>query len=293
MSEPTMVKLRLDAPVDNVWHALTDEDELRGWFAEHANVRLPDTYEFWGRYTPDGAHPSQRLLQAEHNVLRFTWRISDTDTEVTIALEPEGDKSTILTLTQTNLPGFADMVSSVGELSVVFTFWSLSLANLADHLTGRDLTARCDYTSTDLRADMLIDASRHAVYESIADPEIFSRWFGVQTDVDRRVGGHWAMGAANVGPTATIVRLDDDAAMALEWPDGMVETWELADAAGGTKLTYVQSGFADANRLHGGWAGAVAGLAELRRYHELPDWHPMWLATHVTGTPEGITTSGN
>lgn len=290
MTDPIMLRLRLAAPVDDVWHALTDPERLRAWFTEHATVALPDTYEFWGRYTPDGAHPSQRLLHAADHTLRFAWHIGDTDTDVEITLTDESPKSTVLTLTQTNLPGFADMVYGDTILSAVYTFWSLSLANLADHVAGRPLTARCDYTTTDLRAEMLIDAVRHAVYSSLADPAVFGKWFGVNVSAEPGVGGRWAMGPSSDAPHARIVRLDDDSAMALEWPDGMVETWELADSGGATKLTYVQSGFGDANRLHPGWAGAVAGLAELRRYHELPDWQPMWLAVHVPGTPDGIVT---
>ncbi len=291
MSDPIMLRLRLDAPVADVWHALTDPARLREWFTEHANVELPGTYEFWGRYTPDGDRASQRLSHAADGTLRYAWHIGDTDTEVEITLSEQSPRSTVLTLTQTNLPGFADMVHGDTILSAVYTFWSLALANLADHLAGRPLTARCDYTSTDLRAEMLIDADRHAVYESLADPAIFGKWFGVNVHAEPGVGGRWAMGPSGDAPSARIVRLDDDAAMALEWPDGMVETWELADSGGATKLTYVQSGFGDVNR-HAGWAGAVAGLAELRRYHEMPNWQPMWLAVRVPGTPEGVISLG-
>ncbi|HKQ41455.1 MAG TPA: SRPBCC domain-containing protein, partial [Pseudonocardia sp.] len=42
-----------------VHEALTDPAALRVWLAEHAEVDLPDRYEFWGRYTPDGAAPHQ------------------------------------------------------------------------------------------------------------------------------------------------------------------------------------------------------------------------------------------
>jgi uncharacterized protein YndB with AHSA1/START domain len=291
MTEPTTLRIRLDAPVDDVWHALTDTDRLREWLAEHARVHLPDTYEFWGRYTPDGAEPGQRLLSADGTTLRFAWRLGGTDTEVAIHLESETPTSTVLTLTQTNLPGFGDMVAGTDVLSLVYTFWALALANLADHVAGRPLTGRCDYTSTDLRADVVIDADRHAVYDSIADPSVFGRWFGVHVDAEPRVGGHWAMGTAGE-PAATIVRLDADSAMAIEWPDGMVETWELDGSRGRTRLTYVQSGFTDDHPPYGSWAGTVAGLAELRRYHEIPGWRPMWLAAHVPGTPEGVVAIG-
>ncbi|HVV20117.1 MAG TPA: SRPBCC family protein [Pseudonocardiaceae bacterium] len=289
MTEPTKLKLRIDAPVDDVWHALTDADALRAWFAEDVRVQLPDTYEFWGRYTPDGAEPRQRLLHAADGTLRYAWRIDGTDTTVEIRLAPETDKSTVLTLTQTNLPGFAEMVYGDSVLGEIHTFWTLALVNLADHVTGRALTGRCDYTATDLRAEVTIDADRHAVYQSLTDPAVFGKWFGANVSAEPEVGGRFAMGPLDSdAPTAHYVRLDADAAAALEWPDGMVETWELADSDGATRLTYVQSGFDDAHRGYAGWAGALAGLSELRRFHEIPDWRRMWLAVYVPGMPEGI-----
>jgi len=47
-----------------VYEALTDPAALRVWLAEHADVDLPGKYEFWGRFTPDGAEPHQRVLHA-------------------------------------------------------------------------------------------------------------------------------------------------------------------------------------------------------------------------------------
>ena len=55
----------MPAPPEAVYAALTDAAALRVWLAEHAEVALPDRYEFWGRYTPDGAEPHQRLLHAD------------------------------------------------------------------------------------------------------------------------------------------------------------------------------------------------------------------------------------
>ncbi len=36
-----------------------------------------------------------------------------------------------------------------------------------------------------------------------------------------------------------------------------------------------------------GWLG---GFAEPRRFHELPDWRPMWLDVAVPGMPDGMPT---
>jgi hypothetical protein len=42
------------------------------------------------------------------------------------------------------------------------------------------------------------------------------------------------------------------------------------------------------NPPYPGWAGWLAGLAELRRYHELPRWRPIWRQIEATGVPAGM-----
>ena len=76
MSEPMTCRARLAAPVEAVRHALTDPAELRVWLAEHAEVELPQRYAFWGRYTPEGDAPHQRLLHVDerHAALRLAAR---------------------------------------------------------------------------------------------------------------------------------------------------------------------------------------------------------------------------
>src|SRR4029453_9982451 len=73
MTELSELRLRavMPAPPEAVHAALTDAAALRVWLAEHAEVALPDRYEFWGRYTPDGAEPHQRVLHASERTLRL------------------------------------------------------------------------------------------------------------------------------------------------------------------------------------------------------------------------------
>jgi hypothetical protein len=39
----------------------------------------------------------------------------------------------------------------------------------------------------------------------------------------------------------------------------------------------VQSGFDTQQPPYAAWLGTLGGIAELRRFHELPDWHSIWL----------------
>jgi uncharacterized protein YndB with AHSA1/START domain len=98
VTEPMTLRVRLDAPIKHVYQALTDPAELRVWLAEHAEVDLPRTYAFWGRYTPEGDVPHQRVLHADDRTLRFAWPLDGEETTAEFALEEDGGEATILTL---------------------------------------------------------------------------------------------------------------------------------------------------------------------------------------------------
>ena len=53
----------------------------------------------------------------------------------------------------------------------------------------------------------------------------------------------------------------------------------------------VQSRFDVGSPPYGAWMGWLAGMAELRRYHELSDWRAIWLEVAVPGMPEGMLTT--
>ena len=193
MSEPMKVQARLSAPVGRVRQALTDPAELRLWLAEHAEVELPQRYEFWGRYTPEGDAPHQRLLHADDDTLRFGWLLDGVETTTEFQLTAEGTDSTVLTLTQSHFD-FAEAMSGSTIRGVLQTFWALSIANLAAHLEGKPLLPRTDFTSADLRGELVIAAPADKVWESLTDSEQASAWFGYPIGIEPWVGGRYAMG---------------------------------------------------------------------------------------------------
>jgi uncharacterized protein YndB with AHSA1/START domain len=271
-----------------VHHALTDAGALRVWLAEHAEVDLPGTYAFWGRYTPEGAAPHQRPLYADDRTLRFCWLLDGEDTTVEIGLAEEGAGATVLSLTQTHVPAWRDVVAGRGVRCMLATFWGLALANLADFLAGRELTPMCDFTSPRLRATVAIAGPPEDVYNSLVEPELFRQWFGVNMEIEPSVGGRWAMGGFDLeNSVARIVELVPGKKVALDW-GSLVETWELAGSAGRTHFTFAQSGFDDGHPPYAKWVGWLARVGELRRFHELADWSPAVLQHDVPGTPEKI-----
>lgn len=277
MPEPMMLRARIDAPIAEVWRALTDPAALRTWLAEKAEVELPNRYEFWGRYTPEGDAPHQRLLYAEDYALRFAWLLDGEDTTTEIQLAEDGPTSTILSLSQTHFD-FQDVLDGAVR-GVLETYWSLAIANLSDYLTGRELTGLTDFTSAELRGEITIAAPAAEVYESLIDSEKVTAWFGYPIEIEPFTGGRFAMGGIENNPDpAMIVDLVPGERLAVDWGPVGVATWELAESAGKTRLTYVQSGFDTEHPPYSGWTGIVSGLAELRRYHEIPNWRPIWLS---------------
>ncbi|HEY0450054.1 SRPBCC family protein [Actinophytocola sp.] len=290
MTTPLRLRARVDAPLTAVRRALTDAEALRTWLAEHAEVDLPHRYAFWGRHTPDGAEPNQRLLHVDDRTLRLEWTIEGQATTTEITVAPESTDATLIEVTQSHVPDHAVAVQE-GGLAVLVTFWSLAVANLIAYLEGREQTPKCDFTSRELHAHIDLPASPEEVYESLMDPAIFQRWAGARIDVERHVGGRWAMGGFdNVDQPARIVELDPAHKVTMEWPD-MVTTWELEGSAGKTRLTFVHSGF-DGEPPYAGWVGWLGGMAELRRFHEVPNWRSMWLGVEMPGIPDGVITIG-
>jgi len=286
------MRARTTAPVKEVWHALTDAAALRVWLAEHAEVELPGTYAFWGRSTPDGAEAHQRPLDTGEHTLRYAWRLDDVDTEVEFTLEEGEAGGTVIALLQSDVPAFGDPEAETSARGLLHTFWAMAIANLVDHLEGRPLTALVDLTSPVMRHEVVIDAPRSAVYASLVEPEQFARWFGAKVGIEPHVGGRFSMGGFELDPQgAKIVDVEPGVRMSIAW-ESMVTTWELQDADGRTKLTFVQSGFDEAHPPYDAWTGWLSGVAELRRYHELQDWHPIWLAVESPGVPQSMLTVG-
>lgn len=281
---------RLAAPVEAVRRALTDAAELRVWLAEHAEVELPQRYEFWGRYTPEGDAPHQRPLHVDDETLRFAWTLDGVETTTEFRLRAESADSTFLSVSQSHWD-FADVISG-GIRGVLQTYWCLSTANLALHLDGRPLLPKVDFTSTEMRGEIVIDAPMAKVFTSLTDSEQASAWFGHPIGIEPWVGGRYAMGGFESGHAAKVVDLDPGRKISVDWGPGGVTTWELAESHGKTKLTFVQSGFDEAQPPYAGWAGSLSGLYELRRYNEMTDWQPMWLTEEPSAEPETVTAAG-
>ncbi|GAB3437182.1 SRPBCC family protein [Flindersiella endophytica] len=264
-------QVRLDAPPEEVFEALTEEHALSIWLAEQAEVSLVDgQFEFWGRFTPEGEPGRQRLIEAvPGRLLRFAWLLDGVETTVEIGLKPAGPERTVATVTHSGCVPYQEVLAGKSQSvrGVMHTFWALSMANLADYVIGRKLTPMCDYTDDldpDRYADVLVDAELDAVYASIADEDRFADWFGARPSDIVLDGSAGVVAEPRPGEEITF-----------SWGGAGMVRWELSGTEGKTSLTFVQSGF-DRPADVSGWAGWLSGVAELRRMHELGDaWQPI------------------
>ena len=189
-----------------------------------------------------------------------------------------GGNATIIALTQSHFD-IQEAMSGSSIRGVLQTFWCLAIANLVDHVEGRPLTAQVDLTSEDLAAAVEIEAPAAAIFESLVDGEQVTRWFGFPFEIEPRDGGRYVMGSfEQPHHTAQIVGFEQDRKLVVDWGGGIgLSTWELEESGGATRLTMVSSGFAAGKPPYAGWLGNVSGLAELRRYHEVANWQPIWI----------------
>lgn len=269
MADPIRLRARLPASIGAARHAWTDPVALRAWLAESAEVEppeKPERYAFWGRYTPHGEEPRQRLLHLDDRTLRFSWRLGTEDTTVEVLLEDGA-----VTLSQTTFDG-EESGYPIGLALTVF--WSLALGNLVDHLSGRPITPRCDHTGPDLRTEVVIGAPRTAVFASLTESAQFSRWFGIRVEIEPYAGGSWAI--PDGGPIGTVGEVTPGRRLTLQEDSG-ISTWDLTDTGEGTRLTVGLSGFD--RPPYPSWTAWLSAISALRRYHELDDWRPIWLDT--------------
>jgi uncharacterized protein YndB with AHSA1/START domain len=229
------------------------------------------------------------VLYVDERTIRFAWTVAGVETTAQLELADDED-GTLVTLSQSDLPSFEEVLAdTAGARGALQTFWSLAIANLADYLSGRELTPRCDFTSAELHAEVVIGAAPDEVFDSMVQPEHFRRWFGANVDVEPYVGGRFAMGGFDLDPGgARFVEFEPGRKATLRFADGFTSSWELDGSDGRTRLTLVQSGFDPTNPPYPGWAGWLGGIAALRRYHELPRWHSIWREIDIPGVPAGM-----
>ncbi|HYO50643.1 MAG TPA: SRPBCC domain-containing protein [Chloroflexia bacterium] len=274
------IQLDIAATKSAIFRALTDSAELTSWFAEHADVSIPDKrYDFWGRFTPEtpgreqGGHP---LLDVEPDSrLRYGWNVRGADTVVEFNLE-ERAGGTLVVMRQENVR----TVEGVGEATLE-DFWFLSLENLRRHVDGNREKVRCDYSTLprtgDIRHQVMVDGPPEQVFDALIKPEQLERWIASKATVEPHAGGRYEFGWGEGIGAAKILEIVPNEKLAYSWQEDagteMVVTWTLEGSGGKTRLTLVHSGFAPDKETGGiqeGWLNFISWVKSIVEYG--PGW---------------------
>ncbi|MGC5743415.1 SRPBCC family protein [Chryseobacterium sp. NFX27] len=111
MNTPITVQYKINTPVEKVWKALTDTNEMKAWYFDIPDFTLEEG-EIFNFYEPGEEkkyhHQCQILEIVPNKKLKHTWsypELSDVVTTVTWELEKE-DIGTLITLTHDHIEGF-------------------------------------------------------------------------------------------------------------------------------------------------------------------------------------------
>ncbi|MBC7770719.1 MAG: SRPBCC domain-containing protein [Phycisphaerales bacterium] len=255
---------KIPAPPARVFTALTNADDLQGWFAEHAEVapHVGGAYRFWGKHTlgtpaPADAHGQITRFEPNKSVA-YTWRLQERDSEVSFEVEadPENAEASIVKGAHT----FAEAPAINRAKEMIDDLWRFNWGNFSAHLAGGQGKLLVDYAAKDpnVALSIYIDAPPSAVFRTLIDPEKIQQWFGVAAAVDPRIGGDWHLkmefekdGQKITSPPCMILDFVENERLAISWPDWRGDKsvpdqrvlWKLAPEGAGTRVELVHDGF--------------------------------------------------
>ncbi len=280
MTDSTEVSITIRRPPADVFAALSESDQVRQWFAEHADIDLAaGRYDFWGRYTP--GNPSRE--NGRHAVTSFepgtgfvfAWDVAGKQSSVRFGVRPEADGATIVTVRHTA----TDPGEDPGALMT--DYWCTALQNLRGWIETGAVAWRPDYASFpvhEVKLSLVANASVEDVFGALTEPEQLNRWIAESATVEAEAGGTFDFGWPDEwGRPVKILELDAPTRLVLGWADGpamsSVVTWELEGSDGATRITLVHNGFAD-ERTHedyyGGWGDFLVRLKYM--VEQGPSW---------------------
>jgi uncharacterized protein YndB with AHSA1/START domain len=287
---------KLPARPARVFAALTDANELKQWFAEHAEVepQVGGAYRFWGKHTygaPAREQATQKITKfTPSQALSYTWRIHDRDSEVafTIETDPESAEGSIVR----GVHAFAETPAINRAKEMVDDLWRFNWGNLSAHIGGGQGKMLLDYSGAkpEVALSIYIDAPPSAVFRTLIDPEKIQQWFGVAAAVDPRIGGDWHLKMDVEGmkaPACKILDYVEDQRLSITWPDWRGDktvpdqrvTWVLKPEGAGTRVDFLHDGFiraVDVSDYPFGWGwfnSRIAAVSEGKALDAVPEDH--------------------
>jgi len=176
--EALVIERTLDAPVELVWRALTDKDNIKHWSFDirEFEPRVGFEFQFYGGDKTTRYLHRCRVTDAVPNKrLAYTWRYEGHagDSLVTFELFSEG-KKTRLRLTHEGLdtfpklPAFAKANFGAGWTEITGSLKSFVETRRSEKLVG----------DREIAATRILDAPRELVWKVWTDPDHIAKWWG-------------------------------------------------------------------------------------------------------------------
>lgn len=275
-NEPFVIERIYSAPIQAVWKAITDKDQMKQWYFDLAEFKPEVGFEFQFEGGKDGRSYLHLCKVTEvilEKKLTYSWRYDGYggNSFVTFELSEEGSK-TKLKLRHEGLETFP------------IENRDLAKENFAEGWNAIIGTSLKEYLEKDTIKKMItINAAPQDVWEIITDPEKVKQWakaFGEGTAVksDWKIGSEvlWTDGEGNIGAKGIVAKFEqakmlrvvffDD--VASKSPDPTGDYSEIYNLSGknNTTLLSVEAGILPVKHLkmHTGlWDKAIELMKEL------------------------------
>ena len=298
MTKTIRVSVTVAAPVEAVYAAYVDPDQVTRWLSEGAEIDIAnEVFAIWGISVPPADESNEGRMSfidaVEHSRLVFGWRLLDDDTVASVTFEGR-DGTTLVVAEHAG-------ISENDWAWTVTSFWATQLENLRAWVERGIAGPRFDYRLLrpgDIELSVDIDAPASEAFKAVIDPRMVERWMmSDEVTIDPEIGGNYYVGGWVPDGPVKIVELEEDRKLAYSWRSDVVgyETlvsWELAASKGKTRLTMTHSGFAPDTRHDSYINGWHNFLVQIKYLVEQGDaWSPVeWQVLDAeTTAPAGMS----
>lgn len=169
--EPIIISFTFDTPIDTVWKALSEEDQLKKWYfpVENYQFEIGKEFTFYeSAETKTYLHKARFLNIIDHKLIEYTWEHPSHSKGTSIVrweLQEDGDKTKV-TLTHTGTESFIDAGPAFTKANYEMGWNAIVGTMLRNHLYN---IARLEYT-------IEIDAPPAKVWEKLWGKESYKEW---------------------------------------------------------------------------------------------------------------------
>ena len=273
--EPFVIERSYNAPVEKVWRALTDREQMKEWYFDIADFKPEVGFEFTFKGENEGrvfVHLCRITEVIPLQKLKHTWTYEGLEgiSYVSFELFAEGER-TRLKLTHEGLENFPQDRDYKRENFVAG--WT--------YITGTSLTDYLEKTKIKKEIEVLSTAAK--VWDVLVNPFYTRQWAAkfsegtyVETDWQKDSDVIWKDKDGNVGakgkviessaPSKLKVKFYDDASAAEGTALGSyTENYSITENEGNIKLTIVAGplAFKEADQMTPMWDKALEKMKEL------------------------------